>query len=527
MKTKIYVTTIILLILNLFSVNAANYGGNLKIKVDQRPLNLNPIYAANNTAQMINKQIFDTLVKYNNQGKLSPNLAESWNIKSESTIFEFQLKEEAYFHPYKIEGKEVGVKERNVRAKDWKWSFEYLAAPKNKSPYAGLLDKIKGYDEYRLGKSDEITGIRIKDKYQLEIELKESYTPFIYNLAKTPAVVMPAKAVLNTDFNFSLSPVGTGAFSYADISANKVKLLKNNNYWQNNYRENELPYLEQIEINFTDKNNLEEDLGDFDLYQLNSKEFSAYQEQVAKNSEYRVLKMLNNNIHYAAVNYNSYSEQNNNEEEIKTNLRHILTKEELVKFSKLNDLILPTNKKEELLSYKLNNNIQQNISDDFNNELLNLKLATNNSEINIKLADFIRTKLSENNIDLSIEEYSWIDYLKLLNQKSLEAQIFIISSTYNNQFEFIYDNFYSESQKNYLGYQNERLDNLIDYLKLESNEQSRDRAFELITQIISTDNPFLFIFEGADSYLISERIKNQDLLKDIHSKYNFELLYFK
>lgn len=528
MKTKIYVFTILILILNLFSVNAANYGGDLKIKVDQRPFNLNPIYGASETALMIDKQIFDTLVNYNNQEEIAANLAESWEINNDSTLFEFQLKKEVYFHPYKIDGKEVPLNEREVSAENWKWSFEYLAVSKNKSPYAELLNKVKGYDEYRQGKSQEISGIRVKNKFQLEIELKESYAPFIYNLAKSAAVVMPANAVLSNDFNFSTAPVGTGAFEYGNFSKNKVTLLKNNNYWKNNYQEEKQPYLNQIEINFSAENNLKENLQEFDLFQLNSAEFFAYQEQKDEYSDYQITKFVNNYFYFAGLNYNSNLSQDENYNDLKEGLSYIINENNFIENLNLDNFILPAdNINSQPFLFKLSKNLQNSKNINLNDSLKELKLAVNDSKTNIQIANQLKNELKTENINLDIKKYNWAEYLNRLNTRNLNSNLFMMSADYNNRFEFIRDNLYSTSKANYFGYQNKRLDNLIDYLKLVNNKQNSERAFEIITDIIIGDNPFVFLFQGADSYLVSDRLVNQDIFKNMYLKYDFERLYFK
>lgn len=528
MKTKIYVFIILILILNVFSVNAANYGGNLKIKVNQRFFNLNPIYAANDTALLIDQQIFDTLVIYNNQGELAANLAESWEVNNDSTLFHFNLKQNIYFHPYKIGGKEVPLKEREVSAEDWKWSFEYLAASNNKSPYAELLNRIKGYDQYRQGKNEEITGIRVKDKYQLEIELEESYAPFIYNLAKSAAVVMPAEAVINSDLNFSTAPVGTGAFKYGNFSNNQITLLKNNNYWKNNFQKEELPYLNQLEISFAAENNLQKDLENFDLYQLNSADFTAYQKQKDKYSDYQMNKIVNNNVYFAALNYSSNLRQNSNYNNLKESLRYIMNKNSFIDKLNLKHLIVPTDiiNGQPLLT-KLSQNLRSSKDINFKDSLKDLKIVINDSKTNIQIANYLKNELKAEDLNLEIKEYSWAEYLNILNNRELQSHLFIMSADYNNRFEFLRDNFYSTSKTNYFNYQNKRLDNLIDYLKLINNDQSRERAFEIITDILIKDNPFVFLFQGADRYLVSDKIVMSDIFKNIYSKNKFETVYFK
>jgi peptide/nickel transport system substrate-binding protein len=528
MKTKTFVLIILILILNLFTANAANYGGDLKIKVNLRPFNLNPIYADNETAHMINKQIFDTLVTYNKQGKLIANLAESWEVNEDSTVFNFKLKQNVYFHSYKMEGVEVPLNERSVTAEDWKWSLEYLAAASNKSPYAELLAKIKGYEQYRRGESNEIAGIRILDNYHLEIELKQSYAPFIYNLAKSAAVVMPAEAVRNNDFNFSLTPVGTGPFKYRSFVKNKVTLFKNDNYWKNNYQDQNIPYLNQIEITFTEGNILKNNLQEFDLYQLNSEEFSVYQQQKVNFSNYQIRKFENSYIYFAAFNYKSDLYLNSRLKNFKEGLRYIINENNFHETLNFSNLILPgaSSSNQQLLA-KIRENLAAGDSVNLPKELNNLGLTINNSKTVIKIAEYMKNQLKSKDIGLEIKKYNWAEYLKKLKNQNIDSQFFIMTSEYSNRFQFIYDNFYSASDKNYFGYHNNRLDNMIDYLKLINNLQNRESAYKIITEILVNDNPFLFLFEGADSYLISKEIKNQDIFEDSYLKYNFEMLYFE
>ncbi|MEC9489337.1 MAG: ABC transporter substrate-binding protein, partial [Halanaerobiales bacterium] len=516
MKTKILLLTILILFLSLFSTYAASYGGNLKIKVEQRPFNLNPIYAANETALMINSQIFDTLVTYNSQGDLAANLAESWQVNKDSTVFNFELKNNVFFHPYKIKERKVSLNERSVTAEDWKWSLEYLAAARNKSPYAELLAKIKGYDQYRKGESKDITGIRVIDTYNLEIELKQSYAPFIYNLAKSAAVVMPAEAVLNNDFNFSLTPIGTGPFKYNSFVKNKVTLLKNNNYWKNNYQDQTTPYLNQIEISFGEGNIIKNNLREFDLYQLNSEEFSIYQQQKGNFSNYKITKFENSYIYFAALNYKSNLHLNSSQMNFKESIRDIINKNDFPAALNFNNLILPwvSGNNQQLLA-KIRENLAVGDSATLDREINNLGLTINNSKTAIRIAEYMKNQLKSKDIELEIKKYNWAEYLKKLKNQNIDSQFFIMTSEYNSRFQFIYDNFYSTSAKNYSGYHNSRLDNMIDYLKLINNSQNRERAYKIITEILVNDNPFLFLFEGADSYLISKKINNMKLIKNI------------
>ncbi|CCU78016.1 ABC peptide transporter, periplasmic binding protein [Halanaerobium saccharolyticum subsp. saccharolyticum DSM 6643] len=527
-KIKIIILVLLIIITGVYTVNAENYGGDLKVKINKRPLNLNPIYSFNQTEKIINSQIFDKLLVLNNKGEIVNNLSKSWEINENSTVFSFILKKDVYFHPYKRDGKEIPLEQRKVTAEDWKWSFEYLANPENKSPNAEIFNKVLGYDDYRQQKEKEITGIRVIDDYQLEIELKKPYAPFIYNLVKEAAVVIPKQAVLNTDQNFALAPVGTGAFKLKEFLNNKIVLTENKNYWKNNYQKEKLPYLKKIDFYFNESNDLNSNYQDFDLYQLEEDQFTDYQHQKNIKNNYSFKKIVDNNIYFAAFNYKNNFDLNPNFKERNEKIKSILNKNEFIQNLNLNNFSYLKNGSNDLkILNKINYQNQQLSKQELNiNKKYLLEIAINNSKLNNKISQLIKKELKSNYIDLDINEYNWTKYLNILKD-DLNGQLFIMTYNYNNKFNFITDNFYSESENNYFNYENRRLDNLIDYIKLTKNENKQDKAYEIIEEILLNDNPFIFILQSQDNYLITNQLLNQDIFENIYTRNNFELLYFK
>ncbi len=527
-KIEIYFLVLLIIITAVFTVSAENYGGDLKVKLMIRPLNLNPIYSFNKTEQIINSQIFDKLLVYDSQGEIVNNLSESWEINEDSTIFKFNLKEDIYFHPYKIDGKEIPLEQRKVTAADWKWSFEYLTDPKNKSPYAEIFKEVLGYDDYRQQKKKEIAGIRVIEDYQLEIELKNSDALFIYNLLKEAAVVMPKKAVLNSDQNFALAPVGTGPFKFENFSNNKITLTNNKTYWKNKFLKENLPYLNLIDFYFKEPNNLNGNYQSFDLYQLSEKQLIDYQQQKDIKENYSLKNIKDNNIYFAAFNYKNNFAFNPNFKEMKKKVTSILNKNKFVESLQLNNFSYLKNGKKDLeFLYKINHENQQLSAENLNyNKNNSLTIAVNNYEISLKTAELIKKELRSDNTDLNIIDYNWSKYLNVL-KNDLNSQLFLMSYNYENKFKFIADNFHSKSKNNYFNYENRRVDNLIDYIKLTENKTKQNKAYSIIENILLTDNPFLFILQSQDNYLISNQLFNQEIFENIYTRNNFELLYFK
>lgn len=524
-KNKILIIILIFLIIISFKIKAANQQEELKIKVKQRVFNLNPIYAANETELMITKQIFDTLLVYDQKGEITSNLAETWVLDDSATTFKFDLKKDVYFQPYKVDGQLIDKEQRKVTAADWKWSLEYLAAPQNKSPYANLLKKIKGFSSYRQGKEAEISGIKVLDTYNLEIELKEPYAPFIYNLLEEAVVVLPKKAILNRDEKFSLSPIGTGAFREKEFAENKIILEKYSDYWKNNYQNKKIPYFNQISFNFANYKDFEKYYNDFDIYQLNSAEYNNYQQEKENYSSYKLQKVFNDTYYYIALNLQKDLAKNIKINDLKSKLNTELTGDFFIDNSKINNLISLSEDNIQTFLDKIYFKNNDNYS--MKNQGFSLDIAINNKEQSEKIAQLIKNKLASNNINLRINKYSWTHFLEKVKNNKLEEKLFIMTYEYKNKFDFISDNFYSKSNKNYFNYKNSRIDNMIDYLKVENNKKSQTRSYQIIKNILRENNSYLILLKGVNNYLVTEKLKNQKLLTNNYLKYNLELLEFK
>ncbi len=525
-------TAVLILILSSI-ITAAEYGGNLKIRVLQKPLTLNPIYAVDEISKLINAQIFENLVSYNSSGQLEPELAESWQIQEDAQTVIINLRNDIYFHE-KIKNSQSQNKSRNVTAEDWKWSLNYLADPENKSPYAYILEDIEGYEDYRSGKSEQLEGITQLSKYTLEISLKRANALFIYNLAHPAAAVMPKEDVENNNLTWSLNPVGTGAFYLKSYQGNRLKLKKNSSYWGYS-GENKLPYLEEITLYFTDQTaetvyNPE----DFDLYKVDSEEYEIYKNERLIPEGYRLIKIPESRLYYYGFDFSAVEENNinNQNRELRKLLNCLVDSEEIIDNLNINNYIAQEkyifSKAEEKYSRETEK-CRELINDLKNQSNLKLKLAVNNKDFNIQVAEEVKKQLSQFNIELEIEVLSWTKYLDNINSNNGNYDLFLQSSDIYNIFKYLRENFYSngiEDKSNIYNYQNDRLNYLLDYLVIESSLEKRNRAYSLINNIIQSDIPALYLFQGAESYLIDEDINNTEEFNNFYRKDQFKYIHF-
>ncbi len=214
------------------------YGGIFRIKSldDSFRRQLDPVQP--DSYIFLSEQLYDGLVRMDNNLRIVPSLAEYWKISSDGQKYTFFLKKGVRFH----HGDEL-------TAEDVKFSIERLLDTESGSPfYHFFLPRIEGAAEFREGRTSEVSGIRILDRYALEIHWTRPYVPALYLLSMHFCKILPRDRILKQGKNFFLKPSGTGAFAFDYwIRDNRlhevgVRLRRNEDYFQSK------PYLDALEF---------------------------------------------------------------------------------------------------------------------------------------------------------------------------------------------------------------------------------------------------------------------------------------
>ncbi|MHB9094081.1 MAG: ABC transporter substrate-binding protein, partial [Eubacteriales bacterium] len=127
---------------------------------------------------------------------------------------------------------------KEVTAEDFKYSFDRLLNPKTAAKVAWILENVKGATDRMSGKAKDTSGIKVVDKYTLEITLERPYTGFLSRLTHPGAAVVDRVTVEKAGPAFSSTGakpevlIGTGPFKLLGWTPkNVIKIVRNEEYF--------------------------------------------------------------------------------------------------------------------------------------------------------------------------------------------------------------------------------------------------------------------------------------------------------
>lgn len=157
-----------------------------------------------------NNMLYESLVRYNEDGSLSPWLAESWNITNNGKTYTFKLRKNvtfsdgAKFNAYSAKLNWNAMRSNTMSNNPWRQTVK-------------LITKVKAIDSYTL-----------------RIELVKPYSPFLVELATTTHMrfISPNSMINGETKNGVKSYIGTGPYLLSEYKNDQYAVFKANpNYW--------------------------------------------------------------------------------------------------------------------------------------------------------------------------------------------------------------------------------------------------------------------------------------------------------
>lgn len=231
-------------------VGSVRYGGDFKFMSKEKVSQIFPLSITDVYANRVASQIFEGLLKIDTKSmEVVPAIAKSYKKSDDSKVFTFNLNEGIYFHDDECFPEGKG---REVKAQDFKYSLEMACSKNNLNKIAWLLkDKILGANDYYNGEAESVEGIKVIDDYTLEIKLESPFSAFQKILSHNGLSVFPKEAIEHYGDDVVTNPVGTGAFMLEELTADKIVLKSNKNYWGTDEFGNQLPFLDRVIMTYS------------------------------------------------------------------------------------------------------------------------------------------------------------------------------------------------------------------------------------------------------------------------------------
>ncbi len=205
-----------------------DYGGSFSEGIVGEPRYINPLLSQSNDVDRdLVSLIYSSLMKYNEEGKLVPDLAKSYEISSDGLNYTLYLKEDAKWQD--------GIP---VTAEDVAFTIQTA-----QNPDYGSLQRInwQGVD------------VEVVDEYTLILKLKNKYAQFLNNLTLNilpKHIWQDVKPVNFALSDFNLKPVGSGPYKFKKLKKDATgritsyELDSNRNFYDGR------PYIDSIELKF-------------------------------------------------------------------------------------------------------------------------------------------------------------------------------------------------------------------------------------------------------------------------------------
>jgi ABC-type transport system substrate-binding protein len=217
--------------------------GTLHLVSTQKIKGLDPIFADDYYSGTQSSQAYETLLQYHYLKRpyvLIPNLLETMPVVSDDgTVYQFKLKKGVLFQDDPC-FQSTGGKGREMTAEDVVYSLKRLADPQWGASGWWILDnKVMGLNVWRdqasrshqANYSQDIEGLKIVGRYEFQIKLTQRSTQFLSLLAMPFAGVVAREAVEAYGKEFINHAVGTGPFRLLEYNPNsKIVWTRNPSY---------------------------------------------------------------------------------------------------------------------------------------------------------------------------------------------------------------------------------------------------------------------------------------------------------
>lgn len=201
--------------------SSARRGGVLRLAYPSDWRTLDPAIAFDITAMVLQRLAFESLVDIDDNNRVVPLAADSWEVSPDQRVYRFRLRSDLRFGHG-----------RPVEAEDYAAAIQRVLDPKTGSPGATYFRGILGAGPFREGLTNGVSGLRVLSSGELEIELEKPEFVFRYVLAMPFGSAVPRELVRADAEAFRRRPVGSGPYRIAEWRRDVVYRFERNPHYR-------------------------------------------------------------------------------------------------------------------------------------------------------------------------------------------------------------------------------------------------------------------------------------------------------
>ncbi len=459
------------------------------------PSSLNPLLSKSKTYNEISKLIFQNLVEYDANLRITPVLAQSWSFENGSSRCVIKLKDNIQWS----DGE-------NFTAEDVKFSLDTIKASAD-SIYKSNLEHVFSY--------------KVRDNSTIEIVFDQ---PFANAIDMLNFPIIP-QHVYQRDLN--AVPVGTGMFKVSQYNKLKSMELVYNDKWKGEGK----PYIEKIKVTFI--NDTEAFSTAFQSKELDILNTTSYDWE-----KYSEMKDVNAYI-YSTMNYDFIGLNYNNpifqDKAVRKAMIQGINRKSIVDKYLLGNAVVtdvPVNPNSWLndgegMKYGYSKSEAQNLLKaagfaDSNKDgilerevggvrqVLRFTLLTNDeNEFRRKAAEDIKKSLEEVGFGVEISFISFADLRNAVDTKKFDAVLTGYNLSNTQDLSFAFHSSQIASGKNFMSYSNPNMDALLQLAYTTMNDDQRKSVYKDLQQSFREEVPCISLFFRDAAIVVRNKIRGE------------------
>lgn len=476
-------------------------GGALTNAMIGEPNNLIAMIAGDSASSAIAGQIFNALLKYDENLGFEGDLADSWTISDDYKKITFNLKQDIKW-----------ADNKPFTCEDVLFTWKKVTDPDTRTPYGS---------DYQL-----VSSASCASNHIFIAEYDEPYAPALETWASLH--ILPEHLLKNENINdtyFSLNPTGTNFYALDGwTTGQQVKLKSNPNSVHGR------PLLEKkITRIIPDLSSqfMELIAGNIDLMNINPIQYSrVFPSRSELNDKINLYKEMGNGYTYFGFNLKKKPFDDLN---IRKAISYAINKEEIIngvllglgeeitspykpgtywENKSINKISFDVSKSRELLEksgYQLNaNNIYEK-----DGKPLAFEILTNQNKQREMTAVLIQRRLQDIGIDVSIRVIEWASFVnRFIKTGEFEAVVLGWSLSLDpDQYSIWHSSQDGPGQFNFIGYNNPRVDTLLENGRKELKNEKRKQIYDEFSKIIYDEQPIIYLYAGYGLTAIHKKIK--------------------